>query len=448
MPDAPRPDDGFLLELALIAVLILLNGFFAAAEIAVVTVSRGRLKALADQGSRGAARVLRLREDPDRFLATVQVGITLVGTLASAVGGVAAIERLEPWLAAGPVPWARTVAEPVAVVVVVVAIAYLSLIVGELVPKSLALRHAEGLALLVAPVVDGLRVVAGPVVGFLTASSRLVLRLLGSGGARVVAPHHTRDDLRAIVEEAEEQGVVSGELVAGAIEFHEREVREVLTPRPRIRVLRRAAGPEELAATLRESGHTRYPVVEKDLDDLLGYVYGRDVFAALLRGGPVDLAPLLRQPLLVPGTKPATELLQEMRRNREQLAMVVSEHGSVEGLVTLEDLVEVIVGEIPDEAEDVQAEPRVRVISEDRLECDGSVPIHEIQAEHGLDLPESPDYVTVAGLLLDRLGRMAVPGDQVEVGPHRITALRLSGNRVERVRVEVVPAEDRARPGR
>lgn len=448
MPPAPPADDGFLVELALIALLILLNGFFAAAEIAVVTVSRARLKALADQGSRGAARVLRLREDPDRFLATVQVGITLVGTLASAVGGVAAIERLEPWLAAWPVPWARAVAEPVAVVVVVVAIAYLSLIAGELVPKSLALRHAEGLALSVAPVVDGLRLVAGPVVGFLTASSRLVLRLLGSGGAQVVAPHHTRDDLRAIVEEAEEQGVVSGELVAGAIEFHEREVREVLTPRPRIRVLRRAAGPEELAATLRDSGHTRYPVVEKDLDDLLGYVYGRDVFAALLRGGPVDLAPLLRQPLLVPGTKPATELLQEMRRSREQMAMVVTEHGSVEGLVTLEDLVEVIVGEIPDEAEDVQAEPRVRVVSGDRLECDGAVPIHELQAEHGLELPESADYVTVAGLLLERLGRMAVPGDQVEVGPHRITVLRLSGNRVERVRVEVVRAADRPRTGR
>lgn len=430
-------DDGFLLELALIAVLILLNAFFAGAEIAVVTARPARLRGLAEEGSRRAAAALRLKEDPDRFLATVQIGVTLVGTLASAVGGVAAIEKLEPALAALPWPWLQALAEPVAVAIVVFAIAYLSLVVGELVPKSLAVRHAETIALWVAPVVEWIGRLARPAVSALTASARALLRLLGQRGADPV-PFHSLEDLKAIAEEAGRQGIVTEGIVAGAVEFHEREVREVMTPRPRFAALRAEATLAEAIRTIRETGHSRYPVYEGQLDNVLGFVYARDVYDAFLDGADGGLAGLCRPALSVPAGKRATELLEQMRARGVHLALVVDEHGSLEGLVTLEDLLEVIVGEVHDEHR--APTPLVQDLGEGRFEADGSVPIHELHNDHGLELPESPAYVTLAGLMLERLGHIPIPGQSLRVEPYRLTVLALEGRRIARIRIEPVEA--------
>jgi putative hemolysin len=432
-------DDGILIELALIAVLILLNGFFAGAEIAIVSARTARLRALADEGRAGAAAALRLKEDPDRFLATVQIGVTLVGTLASAVGGVAAIERLEPAIAALPWPWLRTAAEPIAVAIVVLAIAYLSLVVGELVPKSLAVRHAEPIAVAVAPVVEWTSRLTRPAVAALAGSSRLVLRLLGQQGVEP-APFHSLEDLKAIAEEAGRQGIVQEDLVAGAVEFHERDVREVMTPRPRLAALRSDASLDEAVLTIRETGHSRYPVYEAQLDNVVGFVYARDVYEAVLSGTGAPLRDLLRPALSVPAGKPATALLEEMRTRGVHMALVVDEHGSLEGLVTLEDLVEVIVGEIHDEHRVPM--PTVKDLGEGRFEVDGSVPIHELDTDHGLELPESSSYVTLAGLVLERLGHIPEPGQAVEVPPYRLTVLALEGRRVARVRIEPLPPPD------
>ena len=276
-------DDGILIELALIGLLILVNGFFAGAEIAVVSARTPRLRGLAEEGNRRAAAALRLKEDPDRFLATVQIGVTLVGTLASAVGGVAAIEKLEPAIDALPWPWLRVAAEPIAVGMVVFAIAYLSLVVGELVPKSLAVRHAETISLWVAPIIEGVSRLARPAVSALTASSRVLLRLLGQKGADPV-PFHSLEDLKAIAEEAARQGIVQEDIVTGAVEFHERDVREVMTPRPRIAALPAGATLGEAVRVIRETGHSRYPVFEGEIDDVLGFVYARDVYDAALAG--------------------------------------------------------------------------------------------------------------------------------------------------------------------
>jgi putative hemolysin len=425
-------DDGAALELALVGVLILLNGFFAAAEIAIVSARRSRLQALAEEGRRGALAALRLKADLDRFLATVQIGVTVVSTLASTVGGVAAIERLEPLIASLGAPWARQVAEPAAVGIVVLTIAYLSLVVGELVPKSLAVRNAEALAVWVAPVIEALSRVSRAAVAALTASSRLCLRLLGHREASA-QPFHTLEDLRAIAEEAQDQGVVHGHLVAAAVGFHDRQVREVLTPRIRIRALPVDADLRQAVKTVRESGHSRFPVYREVLDDAVGFVYARDIYAAALDGVDVDLATLVRQSLVVPLTKAATALLAEMRKSGIPMALAVDEHGTLAGLVTIEDLVEVIVGEIRDEH--AGAHELVTRLPGGVIEAEGSTPLHELNEDEGLDLPESSDYVTLAGLILERLGSLPRPGEAVEIAPYVLTVLRVDDRRVSRVRI-------------
>ena len=429
-------DDAILLELALIGVLILVNAFFAGAEIAVVSARTARLRSLAEGGDPRAAAVLRLKEDPDRFLATVQVGVTLVGTLASAVGGVAAIERLEPWIASLAWPWLRALAEPLAVATVVFVIAYLSLVVGELVPKSLAVRHAEALALWVAPVIEWTSRLAGPLVSALTASSRLLLRLVGQKGTDPL-PFHSLEDLKDIAEEAGRQGIVRDDIVAGAVEFHERDVREIMTPRPRIAALRAEATLDEAVRLIRETGHSRYPVYEGQLDNVIGFVYARDVYDAALAGADAPLPSLARPALSVPAGKPATALLEQMRTQGVHVALVVDEHGSLEGLATLEDLVEVIVGEIHDEHRVPM--PLVKDLGEGSFEVEGSVRLHELDTDHGLELPESTSYVTLAGLVLERLGHIPQPGQCVDVPPYRLTVLALEGRRVARIRVEPLP---------
>lgn len=426
-------DDGFLIELALIGLLILLNGFFAATEIAVVSARRGRLQAMVEQGNRKAEAALRLKGDMDRFLATVQIGVTVVSTLASAVGGVAAIERLEPLIASLAVPWAREVAEPVAVVLVVFGIAYLSLVVGELVPKGLAVRHAESWAVRVAPMIEAISRITRPAVTFLTASSRICLRLLGRKDPDF-QPFHTLEDLRAIAEEAQQQGVVQGDLVTGAVEFHERHVREVVTPPPRVVAFSALATLEEALRIVRDSGHSRFPVHGQTSDDIVGFVYARDIYEAALHHQSLDLSKLVRNTLVVPENKAATALLADMRRSGIPMAIAIDEHGVFAGLVTIEDLVEVIVGEIRDEH--VGARDLVAVLPAGTLEAEGTIPIHQLNYDYGLELPESPQYVSIAGLVLDRLGAVPRPGDRIHLPPHVVTVLRMDGVRVSRVRIE------------
>lgn len=437
-------EEGFLVELAFVAVLIVLNGFFAAAEIAIVSARKTRLQALADEGKRGAHAALRLKADLDRFLATVQIGVTVVSTLASAVGGVAAIERLEHLIASLGIPAARQIAEPAAVGIVVFAIAYLSLVVGELVPKSLAVRNAETLAVWMAPLIERLSRISRMAVAVLTASSRVCLRLLGHKDVDP-QPFHTLEDLRAIADEAQDQGIVHGDILAGAVGFHDRQVREVLTPRVRIKALPLDADLPQAVRAVRECGHSRLPVYRGMLDDVVGFVYAKDVYDTALDGGTLDLPGLVRRCLVVPITRPATALLAEMRKSGIPMALAIDEHGTLSGLVTIEDLVEVIVGEIRDEH--AGALERVTRLPGGVLEVDGSLPLHELNEDHELDLPESSNYVTIAGLVLDRLGAIPQPGASVECAPYVLTVVAVDERRVSRVRIAPLtrpsPARDR-----
>lgn len=429
--------DGFVAEVAFVAILIALNGLFAGAEIAVVSARRSVLQARAKSGDRRAAAVLRLKADPDRFLATVQIGVTLVGTMASAVGGVAAIERLEPLLlAVAPLPWLRELAEPLAVGTVVFTIAYLSLVVGELVPKSLALRHAETIAMRVARPVELLARVSGPALAVLAASSRLFLRPLGLQGGPP-NPFHTLDDLKSLVREAEDQGLVHGDLLTGALTFHDRDLRQILTPRNRIDFITLDMSIEQAMDRVAESGHSRYPVYDGNPENVIGFLYAHDLFAADRRGQPSDLRTLVRPALIMPAGKAATALLAEMQASGSQMALIVDEHGSLAGLVTLEDLLEVIVGEIQDEHK--VREERMVLLPGGAMEMDGAFPVHELNTDHELGLPESPRYVTIAGLLLQRLGALPVTGDTLSLPPYTITVTRMHRRRIARVRVDRDP---------
>jgi len=433
-------NDGFVLELILIGVLILLNAFFAGAEIAVVSARGGRLKPLLESGDRRALALIELKGDPDRFLATVQIGVTLVSTLAAAVGGVAAVERLEPLLASITYPWARSVAEPLAVGCVVVLLAYVSLVVGELVPKSLAVRHAEPLALFVARPIAWLARVSHPVVALLTASTRALLRL-GGRKLQVGSPFHTLEDILHIVEEAREQGLIEGRVVERAFAFQDHEAREIMTPRPRVVGIPAEADLSEALRIAAESGYSRLPVYDDNLDNVVGILYARDLYEAHRRGMPGALRELVRPALIVPSSKNAANLLAEMRRAQRHLAMVVDEHGSVEGIVTLEDLLELIVGEIHDEHD--EPETPVRRLAAGVLEVDGMLPLRSLNAEQRLDLPESPAYLTLAGLVLERLGHLPREGEAIEIAPYRLTVTAVEGRRVARVRIERLEARAR-----
>lgn len=428
-------DDGFLVEVVLIGVLILLNGFFAGAEIAVISARRARIQARAQQGDRRAQALLLLKADPDRFLATVQIGVTLVGTLASAVGGVAAVERIEPLVATLPVPWMRALAEPVAVGLVVFTIAFLSLVVGELVPKSVALRHAEPLALLVARPVAALSRAAGFAVSALTAVTRIVLRLLGQR-TDTHSPFHTLEDIRAMLDEADQQGVLDGEVVRGALGFQDCEARHLMTPRNRVVAVPRGSSVEEALRVARESGYSRLPVYAGSLDDIDGVVHARDLFEAREHPHLTDIGPLVQPALVAPTSKKARDLLAEMRAGSGHMVLVVDEHGAFVGIVTLEDVFEAIVGDIHDEHD--APEPEVVALAEGIIEVDGGIAVRELNSRHGLSLPESGDYVTVAGLLLSRLGTLPTGGEMVEVESYRLQIAALAGRRIARVRIENV----------
>jgi putative hemolysin len=251
-------------------------------------------------------------------------------------------------------------------------------------------------------------------------------------------PFHTLDDLRAIAEEAQDQGVLQGDLVTGAVGFHERQVREVLTPRVRVEALPVEATADRALRLVRGSGHSRFPVYRGSLDDVVGFVYARDVYDAVLDGTPLDLSARARPALVVPVTKAATALLAEMRKGGVPLALAVDEHGTLAGLVTIEDLVEVIVGEIQDEHAGA-AEPLTRLPG-GVIEAEGSMPLHTLNEEEELGLPESPSYVTLAGLILERLGAVPRAGDTLEVPPYVLTVLKMDDRRVSRVRIAPLPS--------
>jgi putative hemolysin len=428
--------NGLWLEIIFIAVLIMLNGFFSAAEIALISARRSRVQQLASDGDPRAKRVVGIQLDPDRFLATVQVGVTFVGTLASAVGGVAAVRALSPMIGGIPLPFVPVMAEPLALVIVVVSITYATLILGELVPKSLALRHAVSLALFVSGPLDSLARATSPLIRLLTASNRFVLRLLGQKGAAERA-FISEEEVKHMVQEGREQGVfdqTEQELIHSVFEFTESSVKDVMIPRPRIQAIDVETPIEQVLAHIVETGKSRYPVYRNTLDEVLGILYDKDLFRLLAEKKPIVLAQVVRPAFFTPETTRVSRLLKSMQRRRMPMALVVDEYGGVEGLITIEDLIEEIVGEIEDETD--REDLAVRRLRDGSYIVDASISIHDLADQHRLAFPESAEYETLAGFLITQLQRMPRGGEIVTYEDWRLTIVDMDGRRIARVKIE------------
>lgn len=431
--------ESFWFEALLIFFLILANGFFAAAEIAIIATRKTRIDTLLEKGVKSAAAVARLKNDPDRFLATVQVGVTLVGTLASAIGGAAAIEFLKPLIQSLPVPFLVEWSETIAVLLVVLPIAYLSLVFGELVPKSIALRFSEQIAFLVARPVDWIsRLMAYPV-KVLTVSSNAVLRLFGgkeAGGASFIS----EEEIKTLLREGAAKGIFNEtekELIHSVFEFVDTPVKAVMVPRTDIHAVEINMPPQEIVKNFVESGFSRIPVYEGELDRIVGVLYVKDVMRALQEKKEFNVRDHLRAPFFVPSSLPISELLKELQRRRSAMAMVVNEFGEVEGLVTLEDLLEEIVGEIRDEYDREEKGP-VERLPDGSMVIQGSTLLKDLASDYELPFAESPDYMTLAGFVLAKLKRIPRGGERVEHNGYRLTIVDMEGMKIVKVKLEEV----------
>ncbi len=424
-----------VVEILVIVLLIGLNALFALGELALISSRRARLAVMARQGVRGAELARRLAEDPQRFLPTVQVGITLIGILAGVFGGARISEHVAAWLTSLAMP--HRLADELALAMIVVVITYLSMVFGELVPKQLALRRPEATAAAMARPIAALARLAGPVVWLLGRSSALVLRILGQPGAPL--PSVTEEELKALLAEGTQSGALEAEerdIIERVLRLADKKVRAIMTPRTDIVWIDRTDPPAAVAATIRDSQHSRFIVCDGSVDNVVGVVQAKDVLDRILEGGPLAIASALRQPAVVPDTISALDVLGRLKTDPMGLALVMDEYGSFEGVVTAADVLAAIVGEAADGGSETgEAHPTVGAVV-----LDGMMPADEAKAQLGLpDLPAPGSYHTVAGLLLALLRRVPQTGDRIVFGGWRFEVLEMDGRRVARVRASREP---------
>ncbi len=423
-------------EILVLIGLTLLEGFFVAAEIALVSIRRSRVDQLVDEGNRGARRVRRLLDDPGRFLAISQLGLTVIGFFASAYAALSLVDGLQRVLEQASVP--QDTAAIVALIIVTVILALFTIVFAELVPKTLALANPERYALALSRPIDFLARVLGPVVVLLTWLTRTITRILGSEVSSEAAI--TAEELRLIVERGGEQGILEAEeeqMINAVIELGGRRVHEVMVPRVSIVGIRADATFEEAIDIVVEEGHSRIPAYENSLDEVVGILYAKDLLPYLKS----DAAPrpalrkLLRAPVLVPESMTIDDLLHELQRRKVHIAIVLDEYGGTAGIVTIEDLLEEIVGEIQDEY-DVE-EPMVVRLSENEARFDGRADVDELRElfDIQLDLEDEEEYDTIGGLLYHRMSGVPSPGDTIEVDGLRLTVETTDGRRVGKVLV-------------
>jgi magnesium and cobalt exporter, CNNM family len=415
-----------LFELIAVAALILLNGFFVAAEYGLVTARRTRIVELQHLGNRRARDVLRITSDPPRFIAAMQLGVTLTSLGIGALGEQALAHAFDDFLA--------TV---LAVLLAYLILTFLHVVIGELVPKGIALGHSEGTALAVAAPVRAFFVVFRPFIWFLERSTEVVLRWLGlqpPGGEDQVL---SEAELRMLVSQSTQHGEIQQqeqEMLYKVFDFADKEVSDVMVPRPEVVALSSDLPPEQCLEAVMDSPFTRYPVYRESLDNVVGILHVRDLFSALRDRGmhEVKIEDLVRPAHIVPETKDLAALLTEFRRTNQHMAIVVDEYGEMEGIVTLEDLLEEIVGEIEDEFD--LPDESVEQIDEDTVKIDGTFPIDDFNERFHADLPQE-DYHTVAGFVFGLLGRQPEVGDDISHDGIRFDVLEVEGSRINKLAV-------------
>jgi len=430
------------LEIAIVVVLIFVNGLLAMSELAVVSSRPARLRAMIEKGVRGAAPALDLGANPGRFLSTVQIGITLVGVLSGAFSGATLGQRLsEALLAQG---FSQGVANTLGVGIVVAVITYASLIIGELVPKQIALRNPERVAVLVAPAMKLLSKVALPLVFLLDISGKAVLRLLGQGGES--DEKVTDEEIRMLVAEAEHHGTIESDerrMIAGVMRLGDRAVRAVMTPRTDIDWLNLEADEETTRKMLIETQHSRLPVGEGVVDNMIGVVKTRDLLASLLAGEPFDPRRHMRTAPIVHDQADALDVLTTLRESEVPVALVHDEYGHFEGIVTPADILEAITGVFRSDLDEEDEPPAVRREDGSWLLA-GYMPADEMADQLDIDLPENPDYETVAGFVLSHLHRLPATGECFNAQGWRFEVVDLDGRRIDKIIASRLPDVHRA----
>ena len=422
-----------IVEALVVLILIVLNGVLAMSELAIVSSRKARLEAMAAAGSRGARVAVGLIDDPSRFLATVQIGITLVGIFAGAFGGATLAAPLGVLL--DDVAWIAPNGEAIAFVVVVVIITYLSLIVGELVPKRIAMTNPERTAALVAQPMLILSRVAAPAVWLLRHSTDAVLGLLGLGGGREETI--TEEEVKSLIAEGTRAGVFlpqEREMIDGVLRLADRTVRAVMTPRFDVVWIDRGASRDDLVRVLESHRHRRILVCDGSIDRAIGFIDMADVLATVLRGDPLAVATLMQKPLVVSEGLGVLRLIDMFRREGIHYAVVVDEYGSTEGIVTAMDILEGIAGALPERGE--ADDPGIVTRDDGTLLVDGRIPVDVFEAAIGIrGIAGDGDYETVAGLVLHALGRMPVAGDSVMVGDVTFEVVDMDGRRIDKLLV-------------
>jgi len=433
-----------VLEIVVVLIIVCIGGFFAASEMALVSLREGQVRALAKRGRRGQ-RAARLAQDPNRFFSAVQIGVTLATLVSGAYGAATLAGVLKSWLvrqhmSAG---WAG----PVSFLVVTVCITFVSLILGELAPKRLALQRAPTLSLLAAPLLDRIATLARPVVWLLTKSTNLVVAILG-GDPRVGRQAMTEQELRDLVTGAQALSADERHIAGEVFDAGKRQIREVLVPRTEVVFLDAETPVTAAAAIAGGVPHSRLPVYQDTYDNVIGFVHVRDLLGPGVAKGPVPVARISRPVKFLPISKTVLSSLSEMRRERAHLAIVVDDYGGTAGIVTLEDLVEELIGDIRDEY-DIEQDHATRLPAGD-VEVDGLLNLDEFAEQTGVELPEGP-YETAAGYVLSALGALPSVGDTVQVAGRTITVTELDGRRIARLRVTArvptPPAPAAAAPG-
>ena len=423
-----------LTEILIVLLLILANGFFSGAEMAIVASRRGRLRAMAEQGDRRAKAALELASSPDRFLPTVQIGITLVGTLAAAYGGDRLVSGVSTWISAKGPPALATAARPIALTVFVMLLSFVTLLFGELVPKRLALRKAEAFARLAAPTMQLFAWVARPLVWGMSLATSAMLFLLGAG--KQTEPSVSVDDIEHLLQTGRAEGVleaVEQAVASEALRLGERNVRDIMRPRIDLDALDVATPQTEIVGAIAMAGYSRLPVYEGSLDHIIGYVSIKDVLRNSWLGWPIELRKMLHRPIFVPETMPLNRLLELFQKERNQLAIVLDEYGGTEGLVTLEDVMEELVGKIHDEHRRDEADIFVKREDGSWL-VDGSAGIEDLVKRLDIKVDPLPrEYSTVSGLVLAELERIPTAGDTLQWRSLRIEVLDMDGRRIDKL---------------
>ncbi|WP_028842439.1 hemolysin family protein [Thermodesulfovibrio yellowstonii] len=425
-------------EIFLIIFLIILNGFFAAAEIGVVTLRKTRLKQLIEEKRQNAEIVQKFKENPDKFLATIQVGITLIGSLASALAGAYAVKNIKPLIEILPFSFLKISAEVISIAIVVILVTYFSVVAGELIPKSIALSHPDWISLKTAKFIDRFSKLTFIFVKILTISTNFLLKPFG---LRAFSQRGfiSQEELKLLIEEGEEKGIFEPDerqLIHSAFSFAEITVKEIMVPAPQMVTVSIYMSVNEIKEIIMDEKFSRYPALGKDLNDIRGILHAKDFYNALIKNPDLlDIKRLLKPPMFVPETMKINILLKEMQKKRVHMAIVVDEYGVVTGLVTLEDILEELVGEIRDEYD---IEMPVITLPDGSMIIDATISIRDLKEDYGIEIEESEEYDTLGGFILTSLQRIPHVGDTVNMDGKIFKVIEMVGQRISKIKYEAI----------